>query len=103
MRHYLVVANRTLDSPAFEAWVASRLAEEPVHLHLVVPPTREEGRMRWGQEEARVNARRRLARARHRLRDLGALVGGEIGPEDPLMAVADALRQARYDLAVVSA
>jgi hypothetical protein len=103
MRHYLVVANQTLDSPALEAWVASRLAEEPVHVHLVVPPSRSEGRIRWGEEEARDNARRRLARARQRLRSLGALVGGEIGPEDPLVAVVAALRRCPYDLAVVAA
>ena len=76
MRHYLVVANRTLDSPALEEWVARRLAEEPVHVHLVVPTARAEGRIRWAEEEARDNARRRLRRARHRLRALGALVGG---------------------------
>ena len=102
MRHYLVVANRTLDSPALEAWVASRLVEEPVHVHLVVPPTRTEGRIRWAEEEARDNARRRLARARTRLRAIGALVGGEIGPEDPLAAVAAALRRCPYDLALVA-
>ena len=103
MRHYLVVANQTLDSPALEAWVASRLAQEPVHVHLVVPPTRVEGRIHWAEEEATDNARRRLQRARHRLRALGALVGGEIGPEDPLVAVAAALRRCPYDLAVVAA
>jgi len=103
MRHYLVVANQTLDSPALEAWVASRLAEEPVHVHLVVPPSRSEGRIRWAEEEARDNARRRLSRARDRLRSLGALVGGEIGPEDPLVAVVAALRRGPYDLAVVAA
>jgi hypothetical protein len=102
MRHYLVVANRTLDSPALEAWVAGRLAEEPVHVHLVVPPTRAEGRIRWGEEEARANASRRLQRARRRLRALGALVGGEIGPEDPLVAVVAALRGRPYDLALVA-
>jgi len=103
MRHYLVVANRNLDHPALEAWVVSRLAEEPVHVHLVVPTTRADGRIRWGEEEARVHARQRLARARQRLRSLGALVGGEIGPEDPLVAMAGALRRCPYDLALVAA
>ena len=119
MRHYLVVANRTLDSPALEAWVASRLAEEPVHVHLVVPAAREEGRIRWGEEEARANAHRRLARARRRLRAIGALVGGEIGPDDPwwqLLAAHAAIvggtppvppgadaRRCPYDLALVAA
>ncbi|HYT39654.1 MAG TPA: hypothetical protein VEN99_09100 [Acidimicrobiia bacterium] len=103
MRHYLVVANQTLDSPALEAWVASRLVEELVHVHLVVPPTRSEGRIKWAEEEARDNARRRLQRARHRLRALGALVAGEIGPEDPLVAVVAALRRGPYDFAVLAA
>jgi hypothetical protein len=103
MRHYLVVANQSLDSPALEQWLASRVAEEPVHIHLVVPAARTEGRVRWGEEEAKVNARFRLARTRRRLRNLGALVGGEIGPEDPLVAVAAALRGARYDVAVLAA
>jgi hypothetical protein len=103
MRHYLVVANRTLDSPALEEWVARRLAEEPVHVHLVVPAARAEGRIRWAEEEARDNARRRLHRARYRLRALGALVGGEIGPEDPLEAMTGALRRRPYDLALVAA
>ncbi|MDQ1492893.1 MAG: hypothetical protein QOJ23_5407 [Actinomycetota bacterium] len=103
MRHYLLVANRTLDSPALEAWVASRLVDEPIHIHLVVPPSRAEGRIRWAEEEARDNARRRLARARTRLRAIGALVGGEIGPEDPLAAMAAALRRCPYDFAFVAA
>lgn len=103
MRHYLVVANRTLDSPAFESWVAERLTEEPVHIHLVVPPARAEGRIRWAEEEAVANARRRLRRARERLRAIGALVGGEIGPEDPLEAMAGALRHRPYDVALVAA
>jgi hypothetical protein len=103
MRHYLVVANRTLESPAFESWVTERLAEEAVHLHLVVPPARTEGRIRWAEEEARDNARRRLQRARQRLRAIGALVGGEIGPEDPLEAMVGALRRRSYDVAVVAA
>ena len=103
MRHYLVVANETLDDPAFEEWVARRLAAEPVHVHLVVPPSRAEGRIRWAEEEARDNARRRLARARTRLRAIGALVGGEIGPEDPLAAMAAALRRCPYDFAFVAA
>jgi hypothetical protein len=103
MRHYLVVANETLDDPAFEEWVARRLADEPVHVHLVVPPNRTEGRIRWHEEEATDRARRRLARARHRLRALGALVAGEVGPEDPLLAVAAALRARPYDVTVVAA
>jgi hypothetical protein len=103
MRHYLVVANRTLDTPVLEEWVARRLAEEPVHVHLIVPAARAEGRIRWAEEEARDNARRRLHRARYRLRALGALVGGEIGPEDPLEAMSDALRRRPYDLALVAA
>jgi hypothetical protein len=61
MRHYLVVANETLDDPAFEEWVARRLAVEPVHVHLVVPPNRTEGRIHWHEEEATDRARRRLA------------------------------------------
>jgi hypothetical protein len=103
MRHYLVVANRTLDSPALEAWVADRLAEEPVHVHLVVPAIRADGPMRWGDVEPKDQARRRLARARPRLRAIGALVGGEIGPEDPLAAVSDALHHRPYDIAFVAA
>jgi hypothetical protein len=55
------------------------------------------------EEEAQDNARRRLARARARLRAIGALVGGEIGPEDPLAAVTAALRRRPYDLALVAA
>jgi len=66
MRHYLVVANETLDDPAFDEWVARRLATEPVHVHLVVPPNRTEGRIRWNEQEATDRARRRLARARPR-------------------------------------
>jgi hypothetical protein len=103
MRHYLVVANETLDSPALDEWLVRRLAAEPIHVHLVVPPNRTEGRIHWHEEEATDRARRRLARARRRLRSLGALVAGEIGPEDPLVAVAAALRSRTYDVTVVAA
>ena len=103
MRHYLVVANESLDDPALDEWIGRRLATGPVHIHLVVPPNRTEGRIHWHEEEAEERARRRLARARHRLRALGALVAGEIGPEDPLLAVATALRARPYDVTVLAA
>jgi SAM-dependent methyltransferase len=60
-------------------------------------------RIHWHEEEATDRARRRLARARHRFRALGALVAGEIGPEDPLLALAAALRGHPSDVTVLAA
>lgn len=100
MRHYLVIANRSLTDAAFEDWVTGCLAEGPVHLHLVVPVVPIEGRINWTDEEARENARRRLRAAVQRLRDIGALASGEVSRDDPVVAAVAAIRRPGYDTIV---
>lgn len=92
MRTYLVVANRTLASPALFAEVQARLRAEPARFHVVVPLTPIVHRLTWDEDESREAAERRLNALLGELRAAGAEATGEIGVTDPAAAVRDALR-----------
>ena len=103
MPRYLLIANQTLDSRALWEWASRTVAEADVcHFFVVVPATRIEKRFTWTEGEAHAAARRRLERMIRRLAELGAIVEGDVGDENPFVAAVDALRQDRYDEVVVS-
>jgi flavin-binding protein dodecin len=120
-RRCLVVANRTVGSPALAAVIRERLASGPVELHVVVParipPLASTAMMSEPltgyaavagdevvalHEEAQREAEERLARELTRFRELGATASGEVAIGDPLDAVADVLRRGAFDELVVS-
>jgi hypothetical protein len=100
--YYLLVANQTLDSPALRDWVARAANSGNCRFHVVVPATRVEHRFTWTEGEARAVARRRLDEALLDFSALGVSVEGEVGDENPILAVGDALRQWHYDAIVIS-
>jgi hypothetical protein len=102
MRHYLVIANRTLNGRALERWVTEQLQRGPLHLHLLVPVTRVEGRVHWDDVEADANARRRLHSARAEFRARGALVCGEVTRADPVTSAVRTIDQCPFSGVVVS-
>jgi hypothetical protein len=102
MRSYLVVGNQTLDSPELAEAVADRLATGPAAFHIVVPATPVQRGLTWDEDEARVAAQTRLADAIERLRSAGAIVSGEIGHRDPVVATEDALRGREVDEVLLS-
>ncbi len=102
MRRYLVVANLGVGSQTLRDFVRRRSAEEPSVFHLVVPTVPSTDRLTWDEGEARGTARERLAHGLAWLRAVDPRAEGEIGDPDVLLAIADALRDARYDAIVLS-
>jgi hypothetical protein len=88
MRHYLVVAHRTLIGPHVLAWVQERAAEEPSQFHLVVPVSPNSS-LTWTEGELRAEASRRLDEGLAALRELGIEATGEVGDGHPVAAVLD--------------
>jgi len=95
MRHYLVVAHQTLDSPQLLEAIRTRMAQGPSAFHLVVPERHERGAT-WNEGQVRIEAERRLEEARLRLVNLGVPVTGEVGHTNPVQSVANVLR--RHDV-----
>ena len=78
-RRYLVVGNKSLGSAALLREIASRAnSSSPVTFHVVVPLPRGDGL---------TEARQRLEGQLHEIEQLGATATGEIGADDPLVAI----------------
>jgi hypothetical protein len=99
----LVVANATLRGSALHEEVLRRAAELPTEV-LVVAPALSSAIAHWtdADDAARADAQARLRATCARLRDLGVVASGEVGVDDPLRAVEDALRTFGADEIVVS-
>ena len=91
VRRYLVVANRTLASMEVKQAILQRSQDGPCQFRVVVPATRQEERLTWTLGAAWAVARRRLDDALNALADLGVDATGEVGDENPVLAVLDAL------------
>jgi hypothetical protein len=117
VRRILVVANQTLGGEGLASVVRARIAQEVCEFFLVVPatvPPRDFG-TNFGStfvaagatglptyDSGRTAAAWRLDSGLHWLRDFGACIDGEVGPEDPVQAVAECLAVAHYDEIIVS-
>ena len=99
----LVVANETISAEGLRGEVVRRCADRPTEVLLVAPaltgPVRH-----WtdDEDEARRAAAARLDEECAALAGLGVRAAGEVGPDDPLRAVEDALRRFAADEIVVS-
>lgn len=119
MRHLLVVANRTLAGRELMATLRKRLEDGPADVRIVVPaaaPTEDHALLAAGPSgsivpgtrdagrhpDAYEEAERRLEKGLLMISDLGYRVEGEVGDDDPLRAVDDAMARARYDEVIVS-
>lgn len=102
MRRYLVVANQTLGGEHLAEKVRACLAAGPSRFHIVVPATQPHEHAVWTEGEARAIAAQRLERALARFEELGAEAQGEIGDEDPLQAITDAVRERAFDEIILS-
>ena len=103
MPEYLLVANQTLHSPALWDWITRTVGgtHEPCRFTVVVPATRLPGTT-WTEGAARQMASERLARALEHFADLGLAATGQVGDEDPYLAVVDSLSAQHLDAVVVS-
>jgi len=102
MRRCLVVANQTLASPQLMAAVGARQAREPYEFHILVPATHQHGAANWTEGQAVAHARAALAGALQSFGDAGIPASGEVGDENPVLAVGDTLRRERFDEIIVS-
>jgi hypothetical protein len=104
MRHYLVVAHRTLDSHELGEAIRERMAEGPSRFHLLVPEDHGSGLV-WDEGTVRLDAERHLEATRLRLTIEGVPVTGEVGPSSPVAGVSDVLLrdgQSSFDEIIVS-
>jgi Ca2+/Na+ antiporter len=101
-RRVLVVANETVGGEALLSTV-ERVAQPGSEL-LVVAPAMPSQIRHWTSDVdgARGDAERRLQASVSRLEATGLVVRGEIGDDDPLVAIADALRTFGADEIVIS-
>src|SRR5262245_57375181 len=111
MRHCLILANQTLVSDTLHRTLQERISAEPHDFYVVAPatPVRDwiEGAGSHAgapsdADRAYALAEQRLGNALDELRTLGATAEGEVGDQDPVQAVRDALARFPADEIVVS-
>jgi hypothetical protein len=102
MRHYLVVANQTLNQPELTEKIRTCNDAGPCDFYLLVPATRAHGPLRWTPADAHAVARRRLENALERFRALGADVIGDVGDPSPVVAIGELLRRRPFDALILS-
>ncbi len=114
MKQYLVVANQTLGGQHLLDAIHSRAAEQPSSFTVIVPATRHPDLYdsvlsayagepsAADTDEASAEAEKRLTRLMARLESAGVTAVGEIGDEDPIVAITAALAQAPFDEILLS-
>jgi GABA permease len=102
VRHYLVVANQTLGAEELAAKVRECMQAGPCRFHILVPATHPKDHATWTEGQAHALAERRLEKALARFRELGAEVDGDVGDEDPVLAIRDALIAGKFDEIILS-
>jgi hypothetical protein len=102
MRRCLIVANQTLTSPQLLAQVRSRLASDECELHVLVPATPPHGGALWTEGEGVALARVALENALRAFHDEGIDATGEVGDENPVLAVGDVLNRRDVDEIILS-
>ena len=102
MHRYLIVANRTLTGSHLVTEARARAALGACQFHVVVPLHHSDEGLVWTEGRARALARARLDDAIAQLHQAGLDVTGDLGDDNPLQAVADALRNQHFDEIIVS-
>jgi hypothetical protein len=102
-RRILVIANETVGGAELLA-ILQRKVESVREQVLVVCPALNSQVRHWASDEdgARAAAQERLDASLARLRGLGIQADGEVGDDDPLQAIEDALRTFGADEIVIS-
>lgn len=121
MTRYLLIANQTLGGRELDREIQQRIATGPAEFHVVVPMTEPRHEAQdWvpadpiyaiparveataeAIDEARRRSEHRLGRIVERIRDLGGVAEGEVGPSDAYAAATEALERIRPDAVIVS-
>jgi GABA permease len=82
--------------------VLARRAAGPSSFHIVVPASREHGSAVWTEGRSIAHARATLEQAITDFAEAGVAVSGQVGDENPLLAVGDVLRETTFDEIIVS-
>ena len=103
MHRILVVANETLSGRALRAEISGRRSAGETELRIVCPALNTKIK-HWTNEEdqARADAQRRLEGLLTSLRSEGVDARGDIGDDDPVQAMEDALRLFPADEVMIS-
>jgi hypothetical protein len=103
LHRILVIANATLGGSTLHDEVRRRATEKPTEV-LVVAPVLSSAVAHWtdAEDAARATAQERLRATCATLGDLGVVANGQVGVDDPLRAVEDALRTFGADEIIVS-
>jgi GABA permease len=121
VRRYLVVANETLGQSDLQAAIAQRIAAGPAEFHVLVPEAVSGWTLGGGlpdpvsgfipvdpatlaatRQQSQDEARERLDGELARLHARGVMATGEVGPYDPVGAVAQVLERSSFDEIIVS-
>jgi hypothetical protein len=102
-RRILVVANETLAGAALRSEIAHRMGGGATRVRVVCPALNTKIK-HWvsDEDEARRQARERLDAVLAQLRTQGVQAEGDIGDDDPVQAMEDALRLFPADEAIIS-
>ena len=99
----LVVANQTLGyRELVDELHARNTRDGGCAFHVLVPATRVTSGAMWTEGQALAHARRALDDALERFRDEHLDATGEVGDQDPVLAVADVLEHEHFDEIVIS-
>jgi hypothetical protein len=105
VRHCLVVAHQTLDSPRLADAILEEASKGPCTFHLLVPVFHHGDGLTWTDAEVRSVAQDHLDAALLRFRADGFAVDGEVAGPSPVDAVGDVLIRDgahAYDQVIVS-
>ena len=102
MRRCLIVANQTLTGPHLLAEVLARKGTDEYEFHLLVPATHPHGSVVRSEGHSVAHARVALEDGIEHFRAEGIEMTGEVGDENPVLAVDDALRREHFDEIIVS-
>jgi hypothetical protein len=102
MRRCLIVANQTLLGPALLAEVLARQASGDYEFHIVVPASHPHSGAMWTEGQCIAHARAVLDDALEHFRSAGVDATGEVGDDDPVLAVGDVLNREPVDEIILS-
>jgi GABA permease len=100
----LVVANQTVGGAALLAEIAKRCAGRSAEVHVIAPALTNSQLEHWASDtdEAATSASERLNASVEAIRKLGVRATGDVGDQDPNVALQDGLRAFAADEVIIS-
>lgn len=102
MRHYLVIANRTLGGTPLTSYVHRLIEQGDSQFMVIVPATAAQDQWATTEKDEVEQAQARLDATLKIIRDMGAQAQGRVTDPHPVAAAMDALREGNYDEIILS-